>query len=334
MNEIKSNADESKGNGGWMKKVVACAAAAALIVGCSLGLGNYQKAQAAETVVSVDAGSDVSVGVDGEDVVVSVYDNVSNVEKSDVKGMKINDAVRVIVGRMVESGSISEDNDVVLVSVQDAASKAGDEFNDEVTDEAEDETEDANAEVEGELADVIEEELNKLGINGTVIGQRFSEDEAIRKVAEEFSISTGKASFIQKVLSSNKTEEGAQVGDFANKSIKTIVEYAASLMVNTEVTVGGDDDVSDITGSAAAEGSANAGVSVSVNDDANVNVTTGADGSASTHVNVDEGDVKVDVETGANFSLGVEVDGESFTYDSSDPGGSMVGIINSIIKAS
>ncbi|NLW65087.1 MAG: hypothetical protein GXY26_02495, partial [Clostridiales bacterium] len=52
------------------------------------------------------------------------------------------------------------------------------------------------------------------------------------------------------------------------------------------------------------------------------------------HVDADNGDVKVDLETGAEFSLGVEVDGERFTYDKSDPSGSMIGIIDSIIKAS
>ena len=334
MNEIKNGTDNTESNKGLLKKAVASAAAIALIVGCGLGFGSYQKAQAAETVVSVDAGSAVSVGVNHDDVVVSVYDNAANVQKSDVKGTKAKDAVRTIAEKMVENSIISGDNNVVLVSVQDAAAKAKDELDDEVTDEANDESDDAKKEAEKELKDAVEEVLSEHGINGTVIVQRFVGDESIEEIAREFSISSGKASFIRKILSANEAEKGAKVGDFAGKSIKDIVKYAAKWLSNSGVSISGDGSLTASGATGAVEGSAAGDVNVSVENDANVNVNTGADGSVSTHVDADNGDVKVDLETGAEFSLGVEVDGERFTYDKSDPSGSMIGIIDSIIKAS
>ena len=339
MNEIKNNPAEKSGNNGWIKKIVATAAAAALLIGGSIGFGTYQKANAVGTVVSIDAGSAVSVGVNNDDVVVSVSENTSGVAKSDVKGMKADEAVKTIVAKMAENGDITAQDNIILLSVQKMSEEAKDEIDDEVTDEIKDAMNEHNEGVEGvkneinsELSDAINEALEEMGIDGTVIDQEFASDKVIAEIADEFSISEGKVSFIQKILGTTEDKE-TQVGDLANLSIGKIIEYAANYFKTLGVEIGVDAD-SDITG--AINSAIGGDVNVSVGTDANVSIHGGS-GSFSTSVNADNGDVKVDVggnESDGSYYLGIEVDGESFKYDSKDPANSIIGIIGSIIKAS
>lgn len=340
INEIKNPAVKS-GNNGWAKKIVATAAAAALIIGCSIGFGSYQKANAVGTVVSVDAGSAVSIGVNDDDVVVSVSENTSGVKKSDVKGMKANEAIKKIVTKMAENGEITNQNNIILISVQEMADEAKHEIDDEVTDEIEDAKdehdegiEDVKNEIKSELSDAINEALEEMGIDGTVIDQEFASDKVIAKIADEFSISEGKVSFIQKILGTTEDKD-TQVGDLAGLSISKIIEYAANYFKTLGVEVGANANAdSDIAG--AINSAIGTGVNVSVGTDANVSVN-GSNGSFSTSVNADNGQVKVDVSSNSNdgsYYLGVEVEGESFKYDSKDPANSIIGIIESIIKAS
>lgn len=327
MDEVKNNKSTGKG---WVRKAVATAAAIAIIAGCGLGFGSFQKARAAETAVSVDAGSDVTVGVNRDNVVVSVSDNAAGISKADVKGKDVKEAVGAIVDKMVKNGEITNENNIVLISVEAIKQKAA-EGEKEVADEVDEEMTDAQKEMQEELADAVDEVLDELGINGAVIGQSFDKDKAIDKIAKEFSISTGKVSFIKKVLDTETTDEKTKIGDLAGKSISEIVQFAASWLSEAGIEVK-DGDVTVNVGTDAQASGGN--VSVNVGTDANVSVGTDSDGSFGTHVNADNGNVKVDVNAGADYSLGIEVDGESFVYDSSDPTGSIIGIIGSIIKAS
>lgn len=321
MDEIKNKKENN--NKGMAKRLVAVAAALALVAGCGLGFGSFQKAHAEQIVVSVDAGSDVTVGVNADDVVVSVSENTAGVEKSDVKGKDIKEAVGIIVEKMAASGDITSEDNIVLLSVENAADES-DEVDEELTD--------AQKEIEEELTDAIEEVLDECGIDVSVIGQSFDKDKIVDEIADEFSISTGKVSFIQKILSADENDDEKDIGDLADMSISDIIEYAATWLSEAGITVDGDVTVNVGTDGTDTEGSS--GVDVTVGTDADVSVTTDADGSFSTHVEADDGDVVVDVNTGADYSLDIEVDGEKFSYDSTDPTGSMIGIIESIIKAS
>lgn len=332
MDEIKSSAGKS-GNKQWTKKIVATAAAAALIIGCSIGFGTYQKANAVETVVSVDAGSAVSVGVNDDNVVVSVSGNAAGVAKTDVKGMQADEAVKTIVTKMAENGDITSQDNIILLSVQKMGEEAKDEI-DDARDEHNEGVEDVKNEINSELSDAINEALDEMGIDGTVIDQEFASDEAIAEIADKFSISEGKVSFIQKILGTTEDED-TQVGDLADLSISKIIEYAANFFTTPGLDAGtGEDSDSDITG--AINSAIGTGVNVSVGADANVGVN-GAEGNFNTSVSTDNGQVKVDVgasESDGSYYLGVEVEGESFKYDSTDPTNSIIGIIGSIVKAS
>ncbi|NCC66977.1 MAG: hypothetical protein EOM14_02115, partial [Clostridia bacterium] len=313
MDEINNSAGKN-GNKGWAKKIVATAAAVAVIIGCSIGFGTYQKAQAVGTVVSVDAGSAVSVGVNDNNVVVSVSENTAGVAKSDVKGMQADEAVKTIVTKMAENGDINNQDNIILLSVQKMSEEATDEI-DDAQDEHNEGVEDVKNEINSELSDAINEALDEMGIDGTVIDQEFASDEMIAEIADEFSISEGKVSFIQKILGTTEDED-TQVGDLADLSISKIIEYAANYFKTLGLEAGtAEDSDSDITG--AINNAIGTGVNVSVGTDANVSVN-GSSGSFSTSVEADDGQVKVDVGSNSNdgsYYLGVEVEGESFKYD-------------------
>lgn len=338
MEEIGKSKVNAKG---WGKRAIATAAALAIILGTAFCFGELQKADAAETSVSVDAGSNVTVGVNKDNVVVSVSDNKSGISKSDVKGKDVKVAMGTIVEKMVKSGDISEDNNIVLLSVE-AFNNKMEEGQKEVSDEVNEELTDAQKEMQEELADAINEVLQELGIKAGIIGQRFNNDKAVDEMADEFSISKGKASFIKKVLEAeNDDDADIDIAKLATKSISEIVQYAAVWMSkngveikNGSVSITGGSQTTVTAGNGSASAAADGSVNVNVGTDANVIVGSDANGSFETHVNADDGDVKVDVNSGANSSLGVEVDGERFVYDSSDPTGSIIGIIGSIIKAS
>ena len=337
MDEIKASSNNKKKND-WVKRVVAAAAAFAVVVGCSIGFGTYQKAHAAECFVSIDAGGAVTVGVNDENVVVSVGDNSTGVTAGDVKGENITDAAKTIVGKMVDDGQITADNNVVLVSVERLADKNSqtqetpavtDDLEKELQDAAERHEEgvrDVQKEIDQELADAIHEILSSRGIDADIIGQKFASEDAIGEIAKEFSISDGKASFIRRLVDSNTSGDGTQISDLAGKTISEIVKYASAWLTGSDDTESAQDD----TGTSS-------GINVKVGSKASVSVGgSSASGSAGTHVEADNGSVKVDVggSSAADFSLGIEVDGNKFTYDNSDPAGSIIGIVGSIIKAS
>ena len=73
---------------------------------------------------------------------ISVSDNAAGISKADVKGKDIKEAVGAIVDKMVKNGEITNENNIVLISVEAIKQKAA-EGEKEVADEVDEEMTDA-----------------------------------------------------------------------------------------------------------------------------------------------------------------------------------------------
>ena len=170
-----------------MRRAAPWLAAACLllvIAGGVMGV-RYQKASAVASLVSLDVNPSVLLEVNGAEKVLSaqpINDDAGEIlDGMDLRGTDLNVAINAIVGSLLKHGYVHELANSVLVSVEDSDADRGAALEEKLT---------------GEISQVLE----SASINGAVVSQSFSGDDALRQKAEEYGISMGKAALIQSLV--------------------------------------------------------------------------------------------------------------------------------------
>ena len=174
---------ERKNN--WKKRLVAAAAALALVIGLSAGTGFYLRNRAVAATVSLDVNPSVELSVNRNDRVLNVTANNEDgktiIGDMDLKGSDLDVAVNAIVGSMVRNGYLNELANSVLVSVDSKDAAAG-------------------TALQEKLAQEISVILEGDSFSGAVISQTVEKSENLANQAQEHHISVGKANLIQQII--------------------------------------------------------------------------------------------------------------------------------------
>ena len=172
------------------KRIVPWLAAACLVLaigGGTLGV-RYQQANAVASVVSLDVNPSVRLEVNRAEKVLSatpLNDDAGQIlDGMDLTGTDLDVAVNAIIGSLLKHGYVDELANSVLVSVED----------DDLT---------RGAALEEKLTGEISQVLESASINGAILSQTFTGDEALQQKAEEYGISLGKATLIQTLVDSS-----------------------------------------------------------------------------------------------------------------------------------
>ena len=262
LDRILSSYDEQKGNVISMSEIVntnhkgnrrrwtsLAAVAAALVLCVSVfGYNFWKSGSAVDSVVLLDVNPSISLTLNTREEVLSA--NALNEEAQvvlgdmDLKGTDLNVAVNAIIGSMFQNGYLSDLQNSILVSVENA-------------------DEQRSAQLQAEISNVINSSFGSSGVGASVLSQTVTETDELTQLAQTYGISVGKAALIQEVVAQDST---LTVESLAPLSINEIALISSSrnLTTNTVAQTGSASDKAYIGENAAlSAAAAHAGISVS-----------------------------------------------------------------------
>jgi hypothetical protein len=232
----------------FMKKKIALALSAAVVL--SLAGGGYAYAKTPVAYVSVDINPSVELGVNAFDTVVSVEayneDGKNVLEGTDLLNTKIDQAVSTVISNAIEDGYIKEDGSSVIGITTSTDKTTG-----------------AAVELDESLKNVVDETLT----NNDVQAEVQTENVALarRDEARKLGITPGKLNLIQKLQA---LDPAITVEEYKNSSVKDIQKKTKELRKNSDSETTTEDSTST---------SITTGISdVSVTNDTTANVSTEA----------------------------------------------------------
>lgn len=168
-------------------KLIALAAAFAVVIGLSSGAYSYLMPKA---TVEIDVNPSIEMRINSREHIVSCTANNEDAKKiiggMDLRGTDIDVAVNALIGSMLRTGYLSDAKNSVLVSVTDKA-------------------------LEAKLADEISDLLNASIGSSAVMSQTIDSTGGTDILADEYSISQGKAALISDIVAADPTLEFSEL---------------------------------------------------------------------------------------------------------------------------
>ena len=243
LDRILSSYDEQKGNVITMSEIVnnnttntkkhknrwaplvAVAAALALCVSV-FGYNFWKSGNAVDSVVMLDVNPSISLTINAREEVIRA--NALNEEAQvvlgdmDLTGTDLNVAVNAIIGSMLQNGYLSDLQNSILVSVENA-------------------DEQRSAQLQTEISNAISSSFGSSGVSASVLSQTVTETDELTQLAQTYGISVGKAALIQEVVAQDAT---LTVESLAPLSINEIALISSSrnLTSNTVSQTGSASD--------------------------------------------------------------------------------------------
>ena len=208
---------------GFFRIIAAAAACAVLMLALGVGIYGYNMNYTTVTAISFDVNPSMTMTLNGKGRVREVTANNADAQRVleglDFEGSTYEVAANAIIGAMLRTGYLSELSNSVLVSVSDDHERRSKEIEDKIL-----------AEIQRIFA--LED------FNGAVICQSVDDNAQLRALAEEYGITMGKASLIDKILqTASNVPEGSQATnytfrDLAGLTINELNVLAESFSVN------------------------------------------------------------------------------------------------------
>lgn len=172
----------------WTSAIIAVAAAIVLLVGSFYGYSVYQNNNRVDSIVSLDVNPSVELRISQSERVLEAIpvneDAVGILDDMDLTGSSLDVAVNALIGSMLKNGYIDELANSILISVENP-------------DDAK------SQELQARLTADISSLLQAQSVNGAILSQALTSDEALLSAAQSHNISLGKASLIQKLIDQN-----------------------------------------------------------------------------------------------------------------------------------
>lgn len=209
-----------------MKKKIALALSAALVL--SLAGGGYAYAKTPVAYISVDINPSVELGVNAFDTVVSVEayneDGSNILEGTDLLNTKVDEAVSTVVTNAINEGYIEEDGSSAI----------------EITTSTD--KEDVAAELDETLKETVDQTLSNNDIEAEVETENVAL--ARRDEARKLGITPGKLNLIQKLQA---LDSSITVEEYKNSSVKDIQKKNKELRKNAMTETATQDSTSTTT---------------------------------------------------------------------------------------
>ncbi|HZW97818.1 MAG TPA: PepSY domain-containing protein, partial [Bacillota bacterium] len=121
-----------------------------------------------------------------------------------LKGMDLDTAVNALIGSMVKNGYIDEIKNSILITVNSKNAEKG-------------------IQLQQHLSEEIEGFLNNYSVKGAILSQTAKADARQKKLANQYRISTGKASLIDWLVKQDPTIQYADVADLSINDINLLI---------------------------------------------------------------------------------------------------------------
>lgn len=160
----------------------------AMVIICIVGLfgyGQYNTYYTADSIIEFDVNPSIELEINKKEKVIEVTplneDGKKIIEDMDLKNTDVYVAVNAIIGSMLKNGYLSVDSNSILVSVKNDDVEKGNQLQEKISNN-------------------IEEVLKASSINGSILAQTYDDDNETKLLANQYSISEGKANLINQIL--------------------------------------------------------------------------------------------------------------------------------------
>ncbi len=198
LQQVISDCKEQKGRVVYMEetkkkksiaaRIAAVAAAFVVIAAGVTGFQIYRTNYRVASVVELDVNPSIEIQANGKEKVIDVIgrnkDGQTVIGNMDFKGSGLDVTVNALIGSMLRNGYLSELANSILISVDNDDAAKG-------------------ADLERRLAAEINEILQSNTFEGAVLSQQISDNADIKKLAEQYDITVGKAQLIQQIAAKN-----------------------------------------------------------------------------------------------------------------------------------
>lgn len=202
----------------WPIWAASTAAALVLTAGAAWGLTG---AYGTDSLISIDVNPSIELATNRYEKVLRVTalnDDANQIlDGMDLKGTDLHVAINALIGSMVKNGYIDDIRNSVLVSVDSKNTSRA-------------------AALQDELAADIQQALESSAISAAVLKQSVQEDDALRSLAEQYGISSGKAALIQQLSQQDPT---LNLEDLAAMNINDLSLLALAKDPDLQGTVSG-----------------------------------------------------------------------------------------------
>lgn len=169
----------------WIAPLSA-AAALAIVAGSIFGISRFQQASAADSVVTLDINPSIALSVNAKETVTTatpLNDDAKDIMGGmELEGTNLETAVNAIIGACLQKGYLDELENAILVSVENSDAAKGTQLQEELT-----------ATISGAFQ------------SGAILTQNVTVDDNLAQLAQQYSISAGKANLIQEVIAQDST---------------------------------------------------------------------------------------------------------------------------------
>lgn len=167
-----------------LRRIAGVAAALLIAVGGFLGYRSYSVNYAVASTVSLDVNPGIQITVNRKERVLKVTplneDGKKVIGEMDFSGNSIDVTVNALIGSMLRYGYISELANSILISVDNSS---GDNT------------------LQQRLSEEVSALLQTGSFNGAILSQTVTSDDSVKKMAEQYGITVGKAQLINRILS-------------------------------------------------------------------------------------------------------------------------------------
>lgn len=188
------------------------AAACLCMVLMAGGFYTYQNNQV-DSVIGIDVNPSVELSVNRKNKVLEAIplneDAVDIMSDMELKGIDLNVAVNAVIGSMVTHGYLDDLDNAILVTVSNDSIKKASSLRSAVVED-------------------IQTTLEENQVKAVVYDQQAIEEDHIKKLAEDYGISYGKAYFLKELIDQNPTLSMDDMGDLAPLTMEEIAKEIAA----------------------------------------------------------------------------------------------------------
>ena len=229
------------------KWIIGASAAAVIALAAGIGFAGNQYFSVA-TVIGIDVNPSIELRINKNDTVVKALALNSDaqiiLDEMNLKGVDCDVAVNALIGSMLKHGYIDELKNSILISVDNPDARK-------------------SAELEELLLNEINSILSGSSVEPAVMAQSVSDDASLKSLADQYGISVGKATLIQKICNADPTKTFESLAGLSVNDLYLIAE-TKSISSEGSVTQGSPSSASYITADEAEQAAlSHAGISAS-----------------------------------------------------------------------
>lgn len=229
---------ENKKTGSWVRKLSAIAAVFVLLIAGCVGFLYYNNNYAVASTVSLDINPSIEIRVNQKERVLDVIplneDGRIVIGNMDFSGSDLEITVNALIGSMLRYGYLNEMANSILVSVDGGS-------------------ENQNSLLKEKLSQEISALLETDNFSGAVLSQTVTADSELRKLADTYGITVGKAQLVQQIMALSPLYTFEGLAGLSINELNLLLESHSAAEENPISSVGSASDKAYIGTDAAVE---------------------------------------------------------------------------------